>query len=940
MQKLVSHLQVAFRSGPMTSQELEQFLERRGLRWVDSTDIFLACREHGLAELGDDDRWIPRGWEAADAPATAASSGVPQADGASDERGDRADEALSSQLTGQQRVELQQLRAAVVPTAPVPSRRVTPSTPSREWLQFVDEAVRGLDDELAEVGRRRTLTDVPLRGGVVRERGRNRQVVRYEAESEPTAKDGMSATLVLETGSYDVEVISTYGVMVTLAVPLEAQVDGHAKLRCDLSYLLGYQARRLRELKEPDPDFDMEAALELTRPDASEVERAEPYWTGELNEQQSLAVGQALSEGTTWIWGPPGTGKTTTLAALLSELYAAGRRVWLTAPTNMAVDIALHAALEVIESYELGSIARVGQPALGELRDRETPVLVSELVDLRSAPLEEPQARTSEGLKGLRDRLDTLSRADGDGPEMRSLELRIAEHLAYLKELEHIRADARQAVVNSARLVAATAQQALLAAMRGQRFDVVVIDEASMLPASLAAIAAGAGRGHTIVAGDFRQLPPVVVSDQPMPRRWLGRSAFEAAGIDRKVLRGEAPDNLVSLRTQHRMAPALSDAITAGFYRENPLETAPSVLQRTVSSRSAKLGPIVCVDTSALHTRIVRRGGVQSRYNLMHALLIADLLDVEELVGPAPALISPFAPQARLLEALVGETGRSGEGSTVHRFQGGERDVVVFDTAEAAGGGLKLHPWFAEGDDGTSGARLVNVAASRARERLVLVADFGRVHRGRHRDDALSRFFTAAQADADFVAPGDVLPTDSLMRQPDLKVLGSDVEAANERVEVWSKSIDFDAVASLIDPLLAAVERGVEVSLWFEPDGRSDLPRALEPLRNSGVLLRPCSPVRESSAVIDDVVWAAAGPLLSGVGGDAFRRKHKPLADTVVRMTRRRELGGSASSGESAGRCGSCGGFLVRLEGFQTRATCLRCESSGSARAGRRRRQG
>ena len=448
-----------------------------------------------------------------------------------------------------------------------------------------------------------------------------------------------------------------------------------------------------------------------------------------------------------------------------------------------------------------------------------------------------------------------------------------------------------------------------------------------MLPASLAALAAGAGRGQTIVAGDFRQLPPVVVSQESMARRWLGRSAFEAAGIDRKVLRGEVPTNLVALKFQHRMPPSLSDAVTAGFYRENPLETASSVLERRAPLELAGSWPIVCIDTSALRPRVARRGGMHSRYSLMHALLVAGLLEDQELVGKVPALISPFAPQARLLESLVGEGGEAGEASTVHRFQGGERDVVVFDAVESPGGGLKLHPWFAEGDDGTDGARLVNVAASRARERLILVADFARVHRSRNRDDALSRFFRAVQSEADFLAPGDVLSPEHLFRQPDLDVLTSDFEAAQRRIEVWSQSVDVDAMLALTPSLLEAARRGVEVSIWFEPDGHANVPSALAPLSRSDVILRPCSPVRESCAVIDDTVWAASGPLLSAIASHTMRRTHKPLADAVLRMTKRREFGGSTPTGQPAGECGRCGRLLVRVEGRQTLANCLPCDA-------------
>lgn len=76
-------------------------------------------------------------------------------------------------------------------------------------------------------------------------------------------------------------------------------------------------------------------------------------------------------------------------------------------------------------------------------------------------------------------------------------------------------------------------------------------------------------------------------------------------------------------------------------------------------------------------------------------------------------MITPFSAQARLLESLLVEAGVNGwASSTVHRFQGDERDIVIYDTVDTGNGVAKLHPWFTDDSAEKTGPRLLNVAAS------------------------------------------------------------------------------------------------------------------------------------------------------------------------------------------------------------------------------------
>ncbi len=925
--RLVDALRRVLRHGPMTHDELMTALEQVGQRRAEVGEIWQACREHGLADLVDE-RWVPRGW-AAPAPAVTPDSSRREARSEFRVRPRDPDglDPLARRKITELRAELGLSRSPELPAAPVPER----------WTSVVREAIVALSDELAEVTRKRTQTDVPLRAGHTVAVGETRTVVRYEADGETTAREGTDATLVLAPGdAVVVEVVSVFGAAVTLSLPRGTRTPPTATLRCDVSWLLSAQSKRLNELADGGPGFDAAAALAVVTPtaDGGEPIPGGRLW-GMLNEAQSRAVNGGLRDGTTWLWGPPGTGKTRTLSVLVEELHRRGRRTLLTAPTNTAVDIALREALQRIGVTAPGSVVRVGQPVDIRLVKRaEGHVLVEELAERRGHHAAAELAASADLVRELRLQMHTLQKSGRtSGTTYDSLQLTLAENQAYARALTKLLSEVRRQVCEDATLVAATAHQLTMTTLSGMPFDVVVIDEASMLPASLTMLAAGAGHGHTIVAGDFRQLPPVVVADTAPAGRWLRRSAFEASGVAGQVARRTPPANLVALTEQHRMPEVLAEAISDGFYRENRLRTADGVRRRPPASELRTMAPIICVDTSALRSRAAKRGGTYSRYNLLHALLAAALVDDRGLTGQEPALIAPFAAQARLLEALVGDDDGRGIASTVHRFQGGERDVVLFDAVDAARGGMKLHPWFGE-PEGSDGARLVNVAMSRARERLIVLADLDRIHRKRVHQDGVGRFLKAALADCDFLNPRALL-TERRLGQTDLDRLCHDIDSAGTTIEIWSERIDDRRIAPLIPHLVAAADRGCTTTVWFHPTSGGDTPAGLARLRRSDVLLRPCTPVRESLAVLDNVVWASSDALLGPEPGTIARLDHAALATAVLRVTRRRDSAGIAGSGRPAEEC-KCGRLQVRDEsGPYARPGCRVCDAAAGRQRGR-----
>ena len=420
----------------------------------------------------------------------------------------------------------------------------------------------------------------------------------------------------------------------------------------------------------------------------------------DLNPPQQEAVRFAVAAPDVAILhGPPGTGKTTTLAEVIHQSVRRGERVLACAPSNTAVDNLLSRLVSLVPS-----VLRVGHPArvTEALRD----LTLDEQVDADPS---------TEVVKDMRRELAELMRSASrssrgrDAKKRRSLLYSTAGDLR--GQIRMLEQSVINGILDSSDVICTTTtiDEELLG---NTKFDLVVIDEACQCtePSIWQAVMRA---GRLVMAGDHCQLPPTVLSD---------RAAAEGLrdSLMQRLIEREAESIFRRLTVQYRMNESIMQFSSREFYQESlvadlsvarhRLDDLPDVSTDPISDE-----PILFIDTagSGMQEQVEVDG--ESKFNPGEAKLVIQLIDELTDAGVKPeqiAVIAPYAAQVRWLRARL--QSKTLEVDTVDGFQGREKEAVLITLTRS-------------NETGEIGflrdTRRTNVALTRARRKLIVVGD-------------------------------------------------------------------------------------------------------------------------------------------------------------------------------------------------------------------------
>ncbi len=417
-----------------------------------------------------------------------------------------------------------------------------------------------------------------------------------------------------------------------------------------------------------------------------------------LNEPQRKAVQLTLQcKDIALIHGPPGTGKTFTVARSIARAVERGESVLATAPSNMACDN----LVEQLVALQL-NVIRLGHPA------RISKALMEHSLDVRlenheDAKLAKKLIKEAWALRKQASRFTRAKPLPGERAQKR------AEARRMLWDARKLMDRAAERLLDQADVLCATTSVDA-AILKERSFDLVVIDEAAQCTEPNAWVPLRYGH-RLLLAGDHQQLPPTIISTEAS-QEGLQISLFE------RLIELLGPEVQQRLSVQYRMHQDIMGFSSEVFYegtlqahesvQAHLLPDLPDVETTALTERAAEF-----IDTAGASYEETQEPGGESRLNEQEAQLAAHKVNALLSAGVRAeqiGVIAPYSAQVRELTRRLPEV----EVRSIDGFQGREKEVIVISL-------VRSNPDAQVGF--LADTRRMNVALTRARRKLIVIGD-------------------------------------------------------------------------------------------------------------------------------------------------------------------------------------------------------------------------
>lgn len=445
---------------------------------------------------------------------------------------------------------------------------------------------------------------------------------------------------------------------------------------------------------------------------------------------------------TRFLWGPPGSGKTHCIAGFCKYLLtrSVNSRILIVAPSNVAVDAVVAELIvqfkNTINILSERLIFRYGYP-----KDSRIIGCVEVL-----GPIERDELMKS--ISAVHEEIRKLKGTS-------NVKALVAEKKSLLHQLQKKLKDATIKHIGEARIVATTIASAFMgdSPVAGRDdWENIIIDEASMINGATLVALSSLAQARCIIVGDPRQLGPIFDWNRRQNpsddiKKWLALDPFQIAQISSgegwsQKIRTETA-SMVRVLSQRRchptiwslvsnlyesVEPAVDNAYLDNIAQIPPLPGYPAILLDISKGRAPETplgqdrGHIEIED--AINYESACQSNGSSWCNPPTAMLAIDVAREMQAVKSdiKIAIITPYRGQVRLIRKWLEEERKDSkrlkdiEVGTVHSFQGGEADAVIFDIVDGPprrnlGALLQKE----------SEMRLVNVAVSRAKGKIVII---------------------------------------------------------------------------------------------------------------------------------------------------------------------------------------------------------------------------
>lgn len=611
-------------------------------------------------------------------------------------------------------------------------------------MDIINKAIHAIQKEIEAV-RERPSSDVLMNG--IREKSSGEWIYEFETQNQGL-KFAEDIRAQLQHEEFKIHLVEFKEKNVRLEFPSDkGAVIDEIFLEWENDFVLRKMEEHLHSLEEEKKvNPQLNALLEPSNNFKQTKIKTEAVYDELRNEAQIDAIQKARKNNILFIWGPPGTGKTASLGFVIANLLRDGKKVLFVSNTNRAVDVGLLSVLDALEhvypQFNKQQITRFGEAALDSPALEE--ILFEHQVEqkLESRKIEAVKlSNTLASYEKLQDKIDEMMWNGEEVPEKLDLECQLlgekvdGEGGVYglQDKIERLMNLNERYELQHKQLIAATLAKVCTSELfLNAQFDAVVVDEGSMASLPYLLIMASKSVGHLVIAGDPMQLPPISITNDKRAKAFLEQDIFTYVSKSTSTeelfnWHDENPGFTCFFDVQYRLQEDLASVISSVFY-EGRLKSASQT-----EKPAANISSVALIDTAKYNPVLEQESGDWGfkPVNEVHQRIIEESIKrlMKKYKPDEIGIIVPFRNSVYKVRQFLREHGvYEIEVGTIHTFQGREKAVIIFDTVMSSEfkNGSRRHysvrP-FDETKNGLSVTRLLNVAFSRSKELLVIIAD-------------------------------------------------------------------------------------------------------------------------------------------------------------------------------------------------------------------------
>lgn len=485
--------------------------------------------------------------------------------------------------------------------------------------------------------------------------------------------------------------------------------------------------------------------------------------------------------------------------------------------------------------------------------------------------------------------------------EIKVLQQKIAGLEKTIKEME-------STVLNEAVVIGATLAKTYMShSLNAQSFDSVFVDEVSMASLPVLFWACSLAKKYYVFIGDFLQLPPIAENDKDeIYTHWICNSLFNLLDFNNVQECMENP-YVAALRIQYRMNPDIAGIANKLFYKDI-LENGDNTHSNLLFDDYTSDNPLALLDTSLANPQTILSDN--RRFCFYHAYVAAKL-GVHYLQTNANITVgitTPYRAQAELIQDLLRFMCKDNcldatraTINTVHKFQGGQCDVIIFDVVDTLIPEWRKEWFFLRTADNPNANLMINVAITRAKSKFILVGNADYIRKKFAPSEPLLQVLNILSEKGAYVDAGTIEPYFTALDDKSLRLALSgtppishydkksfwpkfinDLESAQNQIIIFCAYLTGRRVAMLKPVLQAASKRLVKIILITRPveqhklDYQDSIREILKTLCEIPIVVKIQKKIHQKVILIDDTIaWEGSLNILS----------HTDTGEQMVRLT-------------------------------------------------------